>query len=185
MPKMKTDKETIIMKSLQLIRIKGYYHTSLSDLAESCGLEKAHFYYYFRDKKDLMKEVLIYTHQYIKKNIFDIAYTEKISPRKRLNRITQMVSLYHPNSEIGCLMGNTALETSGHEKEFEELFTNYFDEWIKCLAFVYKTVYNEETAMKYAKDDFQCLQGALMMMRLYHNRDYLEKALERIRTRIE
>jgi AcrR family transcriptional regulator len=185
MPKIKTDKGTILVKALQLLRTNGYYHSSLSDLAKACGVEKAHFYYYFKDKQDLMKEVLIFTRQYIGKNIFDVAYLEDLPPKKRLIRIVNTISQYHPTSEYGCLMGNTVLETAGHEKEFEGLLRDYFDKWIQCLAFLYKTVYNEETAMEYAKYDFQCLQGSIMMMRLYQDRTYLEKVLEKIKNRIE
>ena len=60
MPTIKTSKEEVLQKSMLLIWQKGYHDTSIGDLAISLGMHKSHFYYYFKDKEDLMKEILSY-----------------------------------------------------------------------------------------------------------------------------
>jgi len=81
MPAIKTSKEEIIKKSAALIWEKGYKHTSFSDLSKACAIRNAHFYYYFKDKEDLMSHVLQYASGYMNKKVFDLAYQDNL-PRR-------------------------------------------------------------------------------------------------------
>ncbi len=131
MPKVQTNKETLIKKSMLVFMKNGYYHTTLSDLAKACGIEKPHFYYYFKDKKDLMREVLIYASSHIGKLVFDIAYEDKREAQVRLDIMLNNVLKIHTRNEYGCLMGNTLLETIGNEPYFKPILSSYFDRWRK------------------------------------------------------
>ena len=53
MPVQKTTKDQIIIKSIEVFLKQGYYKTSMSDLAEACGLQKGSFYYHFKSKEEL------------------------------------------------------------------------------------------------------------------------------------
>lgn len=47
--------------AIKLFYQKGYYATSLSDIAAMTGLKKASLYYHFPKKEDLLKQILITT----------------------------------------------------------------------------------------------------------------------------
>jgi AcrR family transcriptional regulator len=59
-------KNSIINAGLKLFSDKGYYKTNSKEIAKEAGVSIGSFYMYFRDKKDLFKEILVYYHDKIK-----------------------------------------------------------------------------------------------------------------------
>jgi len=184
MPKVQTNKEELIKKSMQVFIKTGYFHTTLACLAKACSIEKPHFYYYFKDKKDLMNQVLIYASAQIEKLVFDIAYKEDIKPSVRLHVILDNVLKIHTKNKYGCLMGNTLLETVGREPYFKPVLCAYFNKWRETLTHLYLAAYEEEQAKDMANEDVAKLQGGIMLMRLYEDKDILGKVTDNIKTRL-
>ncbi|NJN33278.1 MAG: TetR/AcrR family transcriptional regulator [Saprospiraceae bacterium] len=48
MPVVKTSKEEVVIKALNIIRRRGYAHASMSALAKACDIQPSHFYYYLK-----------------------------------------------------------------------------------------------------------------------------------------
>lgn len=184
MPKIQTNKEELIRKSMLVFIKTGYFHTTLSSLAKACNIEKPHFYYYFKDKKDLMNQVLIYASDQIQNLVFDIAYKEGMEPSARLHTILDNVLKIHTKNKYGCLMGNTLLETVGRESFFKPVLCTYFNRWRETLTHLYLTAYEEEPAKDMANEDVAKLQGGIMLMRLYDDKDVLKKVIDNIKTRL-
>lgn len=184
MPKQKTNRDTILRKSLDVFLQKGYYHTKFSDLGEACGLEKSHFYYYFRSKEDLMLAVLEFTYQNVKQHIFDKAYNEAYTPQQRLAKMMQNTVRLHASTPQGCLMGNTVLGTTGLEPEFQSVLRRYFDGWVAALSHIFRTQYSESEAHRLALESIQEIQGSVLFVRLYSAPHYLEEAAQRIVERL-
>lgn len=184
MPKHKTDRETILRKSLDVFLQKGYYHTKFSDLGEACGLEKSHFYYYFKSKEDLMRAVLEFTYRSVQQHIFDKAYDEHYSPQQRLVKMMQNTVRLHASTPQGCLMGNTVLGTTGVEPEFQDILRHYFEGWIAALSHVFRTRYSPDKAQQLAQESIQEIQGSVMFVRLYGDARYLEEAAGRVVERL-
>jgi len=184
MPKIQTDKETLIRKSMQVFIKNGYYHTPLSELAKACNIEKPHFYYYFKDKKDLMNEVLIFAGNQIQRLVLDIAYEDGAEPSVRLNKMLDNVFKIHTENEYGCFMGNTLLETVGREQHFKDVLCSYFDKWKEALTHLYSISNEENKAIDMAFEDISRLQGSIMLMRLYSDKEILRKTINEIKTRL-
>ena len=184
MPKYKIDKETIVQKSLEVFRDKGYYKATLSNLAEACGIEKPHFYYYFKDKEDLMKSVLEFAYQEIKTKILNRAYNPNYTPKQRLTKITGLLRWLYTQHQNGCLMGNSVLETADKEPNFRAVLIDYFDAWQHALTELYGSANDSETARRLAQDDVYLLQGGLMLMKLHQDISHLDRVLTVINNRI-
>ncbi len=184
MPKVKTDKNTILKKALGVFFEQGYYHTTLSDLSKACDIEKPHFYYYFGSKKELMEEVLLYIHAVVKKLVINKAYNTNYSPKERLDKMMDNLIKLNFQAYKGCIMGSTVLETYGTKDDFNELLQSYFDDWTDALGHVYASKYSDEEAKKIAKEDLQLLQGSMLYMKLYNDKNYLLDTVEKIRERL-
>jgi AcrR family transcriptional regulator len=68
-PKQERSKESrnnIIAAGLKLFSEKGYYKTNSKEIAKKAGVSIGSFYMYFKDKKDLFKEVLVDYHEKIR-----------------------------------------------------------------------------------------------------------------------
>ncbi len=180
MPKQKTDRDTILRKSLDVFLQKGYYHTKFSDLGQACGLEKSHFYYYFKNKEDLMLGVLDFTLRSVQQQIFDKAYDENYSPQQRLEKMMQNTVRLHASTPRGCLMGNTVLGTTGTEPEFQQVLRQYFEGWVAALSHIFSTQHSERVARQLAQESIQEIQGSVMFVRLYAEPHYLEETAQRV-----
>jgi len=58
MGKVKTGKEAICRKALELILLRGYQNTSLNDIAEALSVTKGAVYHHFKSKEDLYGQAL-------------------------------------------------------------------------------------------------------------------------------
>jgi AcrR family transcriptional regulator len=52
-------KALIMQKALELLVLKGYHATSISDISKEAGISKGLLYNYFKGKEDLIKEIAV------------------------------------------------------------------------------------------------------------------------------
>lgn len=169
MPVIKTDKETIIKRSIHLFKVHGYYDTTMANIGEANGLIKGSIYHHFKSKEDLALECLKYIHDFFKKNIFSIAKDKELSDLEQLVKFTKEVERYFLNSEGGCLLGNFALELSNNIPLLKEEILTYFNHWEQALYEILKAKLGKETAREESKQIVANTQGCIMMMRLYNS----------------
>jgi len=176
----KTSREEILKHSIKLFKIKGYYNTSMSDIAKACGLLKGSIYHHFKSKNDIGLESLKYIHKYFKDEIYSIANSNTLDTLKKIKLIVKKTDNYFLNSEGGCLLGNLALEVSWTDLEFKNEIKNYFLNWEKALYTIYKEKYNDEEALEFAEEFVALIQGEIMMMNLHNNKDRYLKVGEKM-----
>ncbi len=185
MPKQKVSDKFIVKQSLLVFRKKGFYNTSMADIAEACGLLKGSLYHYFKSKEELMKAVINYLHNYYKNEIFILAYDEQLGIKQKLKMLADASENQFFASESGCLFGNLALETSGNIPEFSEMVKAFFIEWMKAMEHIYTQHYPPEKAKLLAQDSVARVEGAVMMMRLFNDKEFLRRAHLEIMNQLE
>lgn len=171
MPVIKTDKESIIKKSIHLFKVHGYYSTTMASIGESCGLIKGSIYHHFKSKEELALACLKHIHDYFEKEIFSIAYINTMSPKKKLELLTNKVEEYFLNSEGGCLLGNFALEISNNIPLLKNEIIDYFNNWERAIYEILKSEMGNKKAREKATQIVSSTQGSIMLMRLYGNAD--------------
>jgi len=169
MPVIKTDKETIIIKSIHLFKVHGYYKTSMADLGKACGLIKGSIYHHFKGKQDLGLSCLQHVHTVFNESIFIHASKRNLSAQKQLDCLCEGVEQYFLASEGGCLLGNWSLEVINDIPEFKDEIQGYFNSWEDALVKILISKFDEKEAHTLAKQSIASIQGALMMMRLYND----------------
>lgn len=185
MPIQKTTKEEIIAKSIEVFRQRGYYKTSMSDLAEACGLQKGSFYYHFKSKEELMQAVLTMLHSFYNKKVFAIAYESDLSARKRFIKLFEMQEPIITRDASGCLFGNMTLESVSSAMEFQAELKAFFSDWIAAFQHLYSEQHEATIAHNLAQQSVMEIEGALMMMRLYKDKTLLETACNRVLQRLD
>jgi len=176
MPVIKTDKETIIKKSIHLFKVHGYYNTTMANIGEANGLIKGSIYHHFKSKEELALECLKYIHEYFKQDIFSIAEDEALSELEKLKKFTKAVERYFLKSEGGCLLGNFALEVSNNIPLLKEEILTYFNHWEQALYKIVEPQLGKKSAKKQAKQMVANTQGNIMMMRLYNSTETFKTA---------
>ena len=171
----KTSKEEILQNAVKLFKIKGYYNTSVSDIANGCGLLKGSVYHYFESKDAIGVESLKYIHDFFVKNVYSIAYQSHIPVHKRILLFIKKIDDYFLHSEGGCLFGNLALELASEKELFTKVIKEDFRAWEEALTFMLQEIYDEQEAVSLAKEYVALTQGSIMMMNLTNSSlDYLK-----------
>lgn len=99
-------KLTVIEKSAKLFYFNGYINTGLNEILEVCNIPKGSFYYYFKNKEDLLIHVIDYHVENIN-NLFDSVVNDlsifklKAFFSQYLNAI--MLNDFHGGSPLGNL----------------------------------------------------------------------------------
>jgi TetR/AcrR family transcriptional regulator, transcriptional repressor for nem operon len=179
MPTLKTSKEEVIIKALQVIRQRGYMSASMNDLAKACDIQPSHFYYYFKNKEDLMSEVLNYTAKYFEERIMIYAYDTTLTPMEKLKKILEKHEKALAFGTGGCLMGNTVLETAHCEPPFLLIIKQFFENLVVALCKIYQAKYTEGYARDLAEQVVQDIEGGVMLSQLYKDDRYLKNAFQR------
>ena len=171
----KTSKEEILKESVKLFKLKGYYNTSMADIAKACGLLKGSIYHHYENKDAIGVESLKYIHNYFVDEVYSIAYKTEIPLQERMELFISKIDDYFLHSEGGCLFGNLALELASEKLSFTEVIKEDFQAWEEALAFMLKEKYSLNEAKSLAKEYVALTQGSIMMMNLHNNADqYLQ-----------
>ena len=185
MPIQKVDKRTIIKESLHVFRNKGYQSTTMTDIAVAAGLLKGSLYHHFGSKEELMKEVILYLHDWYNRNVFSIAYDETLTGREKLDRLTELSEQVFYHEPGGCLMANIGLETADTKPEFTYLIRDYLEDWIKALAHIFEERFQKEEARQMAEMSVAEIEGSVLLMQIYQDQGYLDRVHRHIKQRYE
>lgn len=82
-------KSIIVLSALKLFSEKGFYTTTIPDIAKNVGMSVGSFYNYFTSKDVLAKELVLFISNYLGKKIRKIN-EEKISTEEKCSRIVSM-----------------------------------------------------------------------------------------------
>lgn len=185
MPKQKVDEETIIIEALKLFRQKSYFNTSMSDIAEACGLQKGSLYHYFLSKEDLMKRVIKMVHEFFKTNVFAHAYDKSVAPQQRLENLFTAAEKVFLDEQTGSLLGNMGVETALMAPEFNTLVQRFFLDFFHAVKTIYLDKYSEAVANELAERSVAEIEGSLMFSRVFNDHNYLKNTTKRILNRID
>lgn len=82
-------KEQIILTSLHLFSVKGFYNTTIPDIANALKMSVGNMYNYFKSKDILAKEIIRYVSQYFGEQIKKIN-EENISTQEKTRKIVEI-----------------------------------------------------------------------------------------------
>ena len=165
----KTSREEILKNAVKLFKIKGYYNTSMADIATACGIIKGSLYHHFKSKDEVGIEGLKYIHDYFVREVYSIAYQGELPLNERIELYIKKIDEYFLQSEGGCIFGNFALELSSEKVEFKDIIKEDFQAWMDSLAIMFAEKYPQEEALSLAKEYVALTQGAIMMMNLHNS----------------
>lgn len=179
MPIQKITREEILTKCVERFRTHGFHRTTMSDLAEVCGLQKGSFYHYFRCKDEILHEGLVQTRDFFANHIFTIAYDNDVTAKERMKSMLAAHVSIMLRGNGGCLVANVSAETLNSTPEFMPLLREISDRWHAALSHILRSCRPPEEADSIAWRIMQDIEGAVMLSRLYANEQFTTEAVER------
>lgn len=182
---MALNKNDIIKKSILVFKKRGFNGTSISEIASDCGILKGSLYHHFKSKEELMREVLIFLRSYFNEKVFSIAYNEQLTIDKRLERLSRKSEENFMEGAGGCFMSLIGNESVTTNKEFNDIITGFFSDWKNAFVHLYSNFFNKKDSMMMADRAIMMIEGAVLMMRIHNNTDYLTNAQNWLVTEFE
>ncbi|WP_103068441.1 TetR/AcrR family transcriptional regulator [Aquimarina sediminis] len=180
MPKVKTSKEEVLKKVIPILRTRGVQNSSMSELSKACGIQKSHFYYYFSNKEELIKEVLATVHSYFNYNFFKITDNSVLNISQKLEQLKLLLDKLFKASDGGCIMANTALETIHLDPIYKKEIQLFFHDFITGLQKLLETHYSKEDSLMLAEQMVQDIEGGILLTQIYDDSKYLNNAISRM-----
>lgn len=137
-------KNKIIKASIPLFDEKGYSETSIQDIVDSLGVTKGTFYYYYKSKQELLKDIdlnfinymleqqkfiLIENTQSNEDKIYDVIYMIIRSIRTKKQEARTLVR------EIRHLEKTNLDEIKSKRREFRLIFQNLIEDGVRAGEF--------------------------------------------------
>lgn len=182
MAKPKLDRKTILRNSLSVFKEKGYNATSMNDLAKANGLLKGSIYHYISSKEELMVEVLQALKDHYSNKVFSKIFDSDMTVEARLDELVSRAEEIYTFEEGGDFFVNIGIETLNTNPRFTEIIRSFFDEWFKAMAHLYtEKGLDEDSAILKAETTVAEIEGAVMLMRLLKDPNYLHRTLQNLK----
>ncbi len=185
MARQKITTPEIIGIAINIFRNNGFHGTSMSMLAEACGLMKGSFYNHFKSKDDILLVAVKSLNDYLNERVFSIAYDETMPAKKRMEATLDKLTAVLRSDQGGSLVGNVTLEVYNSQPEFQEVLKQYFDDWTNAFKNIFDEKFSNKQALKQARIAIQQIEGALMIDRIYDDPDILKSTIKNITAKLE
>ncbi len=156
----KQKRNSLLSKSYDLFTSKGIADTSISDIASSAGVAKGTFYFYFKDKQDIIDHLiahkaegillnaLTYLHKKIKKDP-DISTVDMIiimadSLVTDLSKDPKLAKFLNRNLSFGfyhkALTDDTLIPSVNVHEEYEKILHSNGSKWTNETIMIYTLI---------------------------------------------
>lgn len=93
-------KEEIIKVALKLFAEKGFYNTTIPDIAEALGMSVGNFYNYFESKEELAKYIMQYSSKVLGEEIRNISEMNISTKEKILLLVRRFIEIAEEEPEL-------------------------------------------------------------------------------------
>lgn len=172
------NRQRIVAAADELFYVKGFNHTSFSDIADAAGVARGNFYYYFKSKDDILEAVIARRAENIRHMLAEWD-AEHPDPRDRLHRyVAILTNEQHHIERYGCPMGTLCSELSKLEHERFSDATEMFEVFREWLEVQFRLIGREEDAHELALHLLARGQGVAMITSAYRDAAFLRREAE-------
>ncbi|VWL85759.1 TetR/AcrR family transcriptional regulator [Oceanivirga miroungae] len=170
-------RDDVIKKSAKLFYYNGYNNTGLSMILKECNIPKGSFYYYFKNKEDLLINVIEY-HTDKLLNFFDYNVDDLEIEKLRTFFKKYFLSIEKNQYHGGSILGNLAIEMSDINDEVrQKILDNYRKIELRLILYLEmlkksKLEYMNLDAEMTAKIILNQMEGTMLRLKL--NKDSKE-----------
>lgn len=184
-------RERIIEVAADLFLKNGYGATGIAEILNAAGILRGSLYYYFPTKEDLLLATLQWRLKMLWPEVIQPVFDRLDDPIERvfgiLDGYRQM--LLTCEFQMGCPIGNLALELSETHLRVRQLLEENFENWKKavrgCLEEAKARLPAECRPNDLAHFVLTVMEGAVMLARTYRTIDCYDRAINMLRDYFE
>ncbi len=118
-------KEAIIEAALRLYSSRGYYHTTVRDIAKEANISAPTFYHYFNDKRELFVEVIEYVIHEFRQDLMPVLKNENDVTTRSVMRF---MAFYENYPRIGEILNQLRAGVAINDQWAKEKLKNVYSE---------------------------------------------------------
>jgi TetR/AcrR family transcriptional repressor of nem operon len=162
-------KERILSTARSLMIENGYGGTSLHAICEGADVQKGTFYYHFKTKEELGKDLVAYHLQCGADMMKNAPFLKETDPFQRLiGYVDWVIEGISDPVKQGCLLGAFSNDIAGSSKGIQSALVGGFDAWALQLEGMVKDagLHDDDIDARQLADFFiACFEGGLLLAR--------------------
>lgn len=184
-------RDRIIEIAADLFLKQGYGATGIAQILEAAGILRGSLYYHFPTKEDLLLATLQWRKKMMWPEVMQPVFDRIDDPLERvfgiLDGYRQLLLMFE--FQLGCPIGNLALELSETHQRVRELLAENFDNWKRavrgCIEEAAEKLPPEVRPDDLAHFVLTVMEGAVMLARTYRTIDCYDRAVNVLRDYFE
>jgi TetR/AcrR family transcriptional regulator, transcriptional repressor for nem operon len=177
-------REKLVRTAERLMLRDGYSATRVDDVIRRAGLSKGSFYHFFESKEALGLAAL--EHYYADRvgRLAAGTYATETDPLRRAQGFLKHASRVAEDLwNTGCLLASLAADAAGSSREISNALRKRTGELRALLADLLSPFATPEiTAADLADQFLVCIEGSIVLARIYDDPAYLRRGLEQFRS---
>lgn len=184
-------RERIIEVAADLFLKQGYGATGIAQILEAADVLRGSLYYYFPTKEDLLLATLEWRKKMMWPEVVQPVFDRLDDPLERLFGILDGYRqlLLMCEFQVGCPIGNLALELTESHTRVRHLLAENFDNWKNavrlCLEEARARLPVESRTEDLAHFVLTVMEGAVMLARTYRTIESYDNAINMLRDYFE
>jgi len=176
-------REKLVRVAERLMLRDGYSATRVDDVISKAGLSKGSFYHFFDSKAALGVAALDH---YFEDRVARLAagsYSSETDPVRRANGFLDHVSRVVTDLwKAGCLLASLAADAAGSNRVISNALRKRTDTLRALLVNLLEPFATREITATDLADQFMvCIEGSIVLTRIYDDPDYLRRGLKQFR----
>jgi len=180
-------RERIVEAARQLFFKQGYAATGIAEILKAAEANSGSLYHFFPSKEDLLVAVLEKYQSMLVPHVLEPAFARSNDPIKRLFAILQgyRLLLEATDFELGCPIGNLALEVSNSQRKARKLIVENFKAWCDAVRDLVVNAGNHFPAdidpAAFATHVLATMEGAVMLARAYRSFEPFDQTITQLK----
>jgi TetR/AcrR family transcriptional repressor of nem operon len=177
-PVQKIEKSDFLLRCWEVFHKQGYYNTSMQELANATGLQKAGLYHHYPTKQQLMERVMEFALEQFRSYVLSVADDLTLPPEQRLEKILRRHRRLATLHRQGCFFANVGLET-GQEELFNHVLLRSINEWIEAVARLLSHVMEPAEAKVQAQRLIMEYEGVILFYKITGDEKFFDDFIAR------
>lgn len=174
-------REQVIRAAATLFRERGYHQTSMSMVAQACGIQKATLFHHITNRETLLLAVLDQEYTDIEVQILGAASScGSSNPQVRLRALAKAFREYFVKHNYQCLLMLLSSELCGEMPEFQARVVDYLGQIIERIVVLLHGIFSEEQARCMIEDIFAQSRGAMMLQQVTGDTLPFERVVQKL-----
>ena len=180
-------RERIVEAARQLFFKRGYTATGIADVLKAAEANSGSLYHFFPSKEDLLAAVLEKYQSMLEPQVLKPAFARTRDPIERLFAILEGYRLLLETSDfqLGCPIGNLALEVSNSHRKARKLIVENFRAWCEgvrgLIAEAGDRLPRDLDPSAFATHVLATMEGAVMLARAYRSFEPFDQAINQLK----